>query len=258
MPGPPSPVALPSPELVALLRTCKDEPDDDVPRLILADWLEESGDLPRAEFIRLQCEVNQANPAQARRGWLVQREGELFVEAGTDWTAPLVDWAREWEWHRGFCRWATPKNEVVRYALMTAAPRFPSQEQLAWVEGLCLNIYDDSQMLEGLTTLPQLLELRRLRIRFGFWSAVDCSRLAGILANSPFLANLRELFLDSSTLDASAATALSNSPHLHNLQTLRLNRSPAGQAKDTLTARFGDRLTFEEDEPPHYFDSSLD
>lgn len=37
--------------------------DDDAPRLIYADWLEEQGDRDRAEFIRVQCEI-------ARRGEL--------------------------------------------------------------------------------------------------------------------------------------------------------------------------------------------
>src|ERR1700677_1851891 len=31
-------------------------PDDDIPRLIYADWLEERG-YPRSEFIRVQCEI---------------------------------------------------------------------------------------------------------------------------------------------------------------------------------------------------------
>ena len=29
--------------------------DDDTPRLVFADWLEDNGDEARAEFIRLQC-----------------------------------------------------------------------------------------------------------------------------------------------------------------------------------------------------------
>ena len=31
-------------------------PDDDTPRLIFADWLDEQGDSARAEFIRVQIE----------------------------------------------------------------------------------------------------------------------------------------------------------------------------------------------------------
>lgn len=36
--------------------------DDDVPRLVYADWLEQQGDLPRAELIRAQCELGRRPP----------------------------------------------------------------------------------------------------------------------------------------------------------------------------------------------------
>jgi uncharacterized protein (TIGR02996 family) len=38
----------------ALLRAVLAAPDDDAPRLIYADWLDEHGDPARAEFIRAQ------------------------------------------------------------------------------------------------------------------------------------------------------------------------------------------------------------
>lgn len=40
-----------------LLQAIIANPDDDTPRLIFADWLEEHDDLARAEFIRVQCEL---------------------------------------------------------------------------------------------------------------------------------------------------------------------------------------------------------
>jgi uncharacterized protein (TIGR02996 family) len=55
------------PELTALLEACKDAPDEDAPRLVLADWLEEHGgeaDRARAAFIRLQL-----RPWRAAAGW---------------------------------------------------------------------------------------------------------------------------------------------------------------------------------------------
>lgn len=33
------------------------KPDDDLPRLIFADWLDDRGEHERAEFIRVQCEL---------------------------------------------------------------------------------------------------------------------------------------------------------------------------------------------------------
>jgi uncharacterized protein (TIGR02996 family) len=37
-------------------------PDDDTPRLIYADWLEEHGQPQRAEFIRVEVEMGQVGP----------------------------------------------------------------------------------------------------------------------------------------------------------------------------------------------------
>jgi uncharacterized protein (TIGR02996 family) len=41
----------------ALLRAICADPDDDTPRLVAADWLEEHGDADRAAFIRVQVEL---------------------------------------------------------------------------------------------------------------------------------------------------------------------------------------------------------
>lgn len=47
--------------------------EDDVPRLIYADWLEEQGD-PRAEFIRLQCALAKLDSWDNGRWELEDRE----------------------------------------------------------------------------------------------------------------------------------------------------------------------------------------
>ena len=41
----------------ALLAAITANPDEDTPRLIYADWLQENGEPDRAEFIRLQCRL---------------------------------------------------------------------------------------------------------------------------------------------------------------------------------------------------------
>ena len=51
--------AVPRPELLGLLAACKERPDDDGPRLVLADWLEENGESDPAAFVRAQ--VRRAN-----------------------------------------------------------------------------------------------------------------------------------------------------------------------------------------------------
>src|SRR3954447_2290691 len=42
----------------ALLAAVRQAPDDDAPRLVFADWLDEHGEADRAEFIRLQIEID--------------------------------------------------------------------------------------------------------------------------------------------------------------------------------------------------------
>jgi uncharacterized protein (TIGR02996 family) len=42
-------------ERQGLMRGVLEQPDEDAPRLVLADWYEEHGEPDRAEFIRLQC-----------------------------------------------------------------------------------------------------------------------------------------------------------------------------------------------------------
>src|SRR5262245_13175122 len=53
--------------LEALLQAVCDNPTDDAPRLVYADWLEENGDSERAEFIRLQIELARLPLGDPRR-----------------------------------------------------------------------------------------------------------------------------------------------------------------------------------------------
>ena len=49
-------------QALALLQAAREQPENDGPRLVLADWLEEAGDSYRAEFIRLQCALGPGSP----------------------------------------------------------------------------------------------------------------------------------------------------------------------------------------------------
>jgi uncharacterized protein (TIGR02996 family) len=60
-------------------------PDDDLPRLVYADALEERGDATRAEFIRVQIELAR-DPGRLD---LKAREAALLAVHGKKWLAPL-------------------------------------------------------------------------------------------------------------------------------------------------------------------------
>jgi uncharacterized protein (TIGR02996 family) len=64
----------------ALLAAIRESPDDDAPRLIYADWLEEHGDekdRAHAELIRAQVEMARLPLDDDRRAELLHREDKL-------------------------------------------------------------------------------------------------------------------------------------------------------------------------------------
>jgi uncharacterized protein (TIGR02996 family) len=85
----------------AFLRGILENPDDDSPRLVYADWLEERADL-RAEFIRVQCELAKLPPDDPKWDALEQREWDLLRQHEAAWTADIKSLVTEWQFHRGF------------------------------------------------------------------------------------------------------------------------------------------------------------
>src|SRR5437762_9382326 len=76
----------------AFLRAIIDNPDDDLPRLVYADWLDEHGDAARAEFIRVQCELARVSSLDAAtRRRLENRAAELLSAHRGEWLGPLKE-----------------------------------------------------------------------------------------------------------------------------------------------------------------------
>lgn len=85
----------------AFLQAILENPDEDSPRLIYADWLDEHGDPDRAEFIRLQIELAHLPEEDPRRPHLERQEKALLARPGNTWAGPLVALARRWAFLRG-------------------------------------------------------------------------------------------------------------------------------------------------------------
>lgn len=78
-----------------LLRAVCESPDDDTPRLVFADWLQENNEDGRAEFIRLQVKMAQVKD-RAQDDWLgwqrlCAREQELREAHDEEWWKELPD-----------------------------------------------------------------------------------------------------------------------------------------------------------------------
>lgn len=129
-----------------LVRAVFHNPDDDTPRLIFADWLEENGQIDRAALIRYQCEQARYKPAAKRYkelAVLIKPLAEKFKKA----MRPLPDGVRV-EFRRGFLR--VDGGAIWDVAALPA--RFVDLFHNGWVETLVTTHYD-SEYGEGSGTL---------------------------------------------------------------------------------------------------------
>ncbi|WP_029630127.1 TIGR02996 domain-containing protein [Zavarzinella formosa] len=93
------------PEQAALWETIRENPHDDAPRLIYADWLEENDDPDRAEFIRRQVDDAQMEACGGIDDRFVEnrlRCRELFQTHQRKWWTPLHKFLDDTDFVRGF------------------------------------------------------------------------------------------------------------------------------------------------------------
>ena len=201
-------------EREALLRAICDHPDDDTPRLVFADWLQEHGEEDRAEFIRVSIEVAQLSTDDDRLDDRIRRECELQERFGKLWLAELpvpdpelVDWVRYGGWlggeqfERGFAARLRVKTTgtLVKHAdaLFAATP----------VRRLMIH---HIMRADKLARVPQLRHLDTFRARI---------------------------------VSRQAAIELAECPHLDSIPDIRLSLTALPEEYvERLRKRFGDRL----------------
>src|SRR4051794_28353385 len=73
----------------AFLQAILDAPEDDAPRLVYADWLEEHGQPERAAFIRLHIELARLDQDDSRRDEVRRQLGPMLHGQEAAWRARL-------------------------------------------------------------------------------------------------------------------------------------------------------------------------
>lgn len=121
----------------ALFQAILAAPDDDAPRLVYADWLDEAGDPDRAEFVRVQCRLARLPFYEPDHPGLRDRAAELYVRHMAEWQ---FDWLPPRQvFRRGFVEEVTLRADLfARHARalfeqtplgavhFTDGPRYPS------------------------------------------------------------------------------------------------------------------------------------
>jgi uncharacterized protein (TIGR02996 family) len=187
----------------ALYRAILEQPDDDAPRLVWADWLEEHGDADRAAFVRLECEWAALEPGDPRRDQLSKRCRAIQQARGSAWLDELGLDASPSAYWRGLPDWFTLSTDEVIERLTRLRERVPAQclglrlagfrEQLGHWPGLdgirCLIVgergpdpFYPHASLRGWVWLiqsPRLAGLRRFGAAFDITSSGILAALAG-------------------------------------------------------------------------------
>jgi uncharacterized protein (TIGR02996 family) len=220
------------------LRAIIQNPDDDTPRLIYADWLEEQGN-PRGEFIRVQCELARSDLPTPRRLQLLEREKQLLARYRQEWDVSLQRLCTNCVYRRGF-------PETVRLQTMDFLRHAEELFLSAPIVGLRLSRPGPSVSL--IIRIPwlarvRLLDLGRNRPR-GYGEALGDTGVR-LLAECPYLRNVTELLLEYHDIRNGGAIALAESPHLGELTTLRLthNRVAAAGVRALVESPWLVRLT---------------
>jgi uncharacterized protein (TIGR02996 family) len=251
----------------AFLAAIRDAPEDDVPRLVCADWLEDEGQSDRAEFIRVQVELSRGVRTRSRSVELLRRLRALIVNNRPRWLGVLAAHAPASVFERGFVeqielRAATllkygeaifDEHPIHRLALRDAVDwtaDVPDCPQLACLT--VLDVRENDASVAALGRSPYLGRLRCLDARFvglnepglrwllrGRLPSLERLNLAGnrfgragveALASTASLQALRDLDLGSTDFTDSAAVALAGAAHLGGLRSLRMSYNPVSEA----------------------------
>jgi uncharacterized protein (TIGR02996 family) len=193
-------------------------PEEDTPRLALADWLQENGDKhdqARAEFIRCQISVARKS-ADAKAA--SKRASALRSKHLNHWLGPMIElpqrYRRPHEFSRGLydqC-FVTPGDFLKKAYQAAACVQFP----LLGVERLVL--YETTKRVAALAQSPALAWIATLR-----WldAKIEDDGFAA-LAASPHLERLSHLVIGKPRCSDAGLKALAKSKGFPNLRTLGL------------------------------------
>jgi uncharacterized protein (TIGR02996 family) len=216
-----------------------DNPDDDTPRLVFADWLEDHGQADRAEFIRVQIALARLGTYDPARADLQARVKALLAGHREAWVAPFGRREPSVEFARGFAeeiylslgRFLREGRRLMRVAPVRKVSlngggdlaALAGMRELGRVEHLVLMMSGSRLTAKALTALlasPHLDRLRRLDLHAPLTG--PCVRA---LARSRRLGQLTHLGCHSAAVAGASLAALLDSGRLAQLRSLELRHN---------------------------------
>ena len=227
----------------AFLEAVLATPDDDAPRLVFADWLDDHGgehDRARAAFIRVQCEAAKLAPEDPRLTELQRHEDELLRDHGKHFSplAAFQDECRllrgdsrnnypyrgQLHWRRGFPRWRGMSVMTFPAAIENILKREAVFDIQLEFYGLGVREPEaDADWLDPLLASPRLPLVGMLDL----CETMVCvdnppSRFLRII-QSPGLTGLQHVFVAQDFIGLVGVRALLDSPTPYRLRSLTLS-----------------------------------
>ena len=190
-------------------------PDEDLPRLVYADFLQEAGHDDRAELIRVQCALERLPPADPERPELTRREAELLSTHLPAWRIAGLTGPQT------FRRGMIESVETTAEALVRADP-----EVLRLAPVRHLRLVNADRWTADLASLPLWRRLQSLSLNNNNFGAGNRMQLLDA-ADMP---ELRSLSLRNNRLWPEAVQQLAETRVAAQLTRLDLSGNPVGDA----------------------------
>jgi uncharacterized protein (TIGR02996 family) len=200
----------------ALLRAIVRHPDDDTPRLVYADWLQENGRPEEAEFLRVQCRLAAGGADDPEYPDLLAREEELSLWLGTHVPGPRPTFPGGLSVDGGSWWWSYPERGFPRFLEFDGTGRHGTRAMRALAAGL-------ERAFDALPT------------RWLVLGDITAAQLAALL-KQPVLAKVTQLTVMLVADGDEVARLLSKSRHLRNLKGLALGFAPGDAGCEALAA----------------------
>lgn len=260
----------------AFIRNIVAHPDDDAPRLVYADWLDETEDpanADRAEFIRLQIRLETLATDDDEHPILLKREKVLLNKYAKKWAQSFRKILSWWWFRRGFIEGAAVRTEGMNDTFVLLFRDLTEQTPLREVS----LFQQTSDVACLLPAAPLMTRLRSFRLRGAVFldeagptlrelfesqhlSGLTCIEIQGgrngsffgprvlsALLRSPTLKNLTDLSVSDyiTTLHPTVLRTLARSESLAKLTRLSVESTTFDRAtiREILRADYAPNLT---------------
>jgi uncharacterized protein (TIGR02996 family) len=201
----------------AFRRTILAHPEDDAPRLVYADWLDEQGDAERAEFIRLQVRFSRMPLGDPDRPTLESRIANLQQPLFQKWVDELPDLPG--------VHWEMPERGFISTARFESPDAFFEFAREVFAAAPIQEVWLHQFSFIDAGKLAQSVYLNKVRVL----DLNEGNRIGnhGVesLMKSPYLANLTELKLARNSLGSAGVRAVTESGQLRHLEVLILDHN---------------------------------